>query len=334
MAEDQHDGMDYSNLLRSPYDPDPKKVEREEGSSELSWKPPVISAIAGALLVGVVVVIGASSDPVLVADEATASTSTVAPADAPAEQSTELPPGYDPLDEAVGARVETVEVSPQATAVAVTTAVAGGIQPADVPPFDVAYWELTLADGGRPMLRQYGQTGTLGNVTIEFAPLAAIRDASLTAYPAVGSAEYTEEFDLDATVPQEVTDIRIDIGDGNAVFVHSLSIGDGWGHISWTVEGDMPVRVDTTVTFVGTDDPGSDDIFETRLTPAHMRQIAQGTGTAPMPPLYGFSASQPLVRSGEPLSGTNAPTSISVSIVVTRPESIGEGAPIEVPPLP
>ncbi|MGI9666334.1 MAG: hypothetical protein ACR2N2_04420 [Acidimicrobiia bacterium] len=335
MTDKQNDKTDYSDLMRSPYDPDPATPDREEGSSDLSWKAPVAAAVLGALIVSALVVYAAATgNEAATGDDATETTVTTTPAAPEQQQSSELPVGYSPLDEEVGARVEAVDVSATALTFGLTTAVVGGVDAAEVPPPDVAYWELLLGDEASQMLRQYGQTGTLGNITIEFPPIAAIRDASLSAHLAIGAVVTEAELLLEATVPQQVNGYRIELGDENAVFIESLDIGDGWGHVSWTVEGDLPAKVDTIVTFVGTDDPATEDVDATVLTPPHLRTLAQGTGIRPPGPLYLFSASQPLVRSGEPLSGSNTPTSIVVSFVITTPESVSDPVPVEVPPLP
>jgi hypothetical protein len=333
---ERNESTDYSALLRSPYDPDPEPEDREEGTSELSWKGPVIGAILGALIVSAFVVYAASvrssegaAQPV---DVTTTSTTVAAPV-----ASTGLPEGYEPVTAAVGARVETVDVSSRGTVLAVTTAVTGGEDPASVPPLDVAYWELELAESS--VYRMTGQRqhlGALGNITVEFEPIAALRQPSLIAYPAEGSVvSVVAPGQLDGTVPQTLTDLVFDLDSGSRLIVESLDIGDGWGWIAWRIEGDVPARVDTVVTFIGTDDPQTPDVEDaTTLTNPHLRALAQGTGTIPLPPLYAFSMSEQLVRDGEPLSGSNAPTAIRVDFTITQPESIGEPVDIFVPPSP
>jgi hypothetical protein len=85
------------------------------------------------------------------------------------------------------------------------------------------------------------------------------------------------------------------------------------------------------VRFVGTDDPSTEDIDETLLTPAHLQPLTQGSGVTPLAPLFGFTGSEQLIRSGEPLGADNQPDAIVVEIRVEMPSSVVEGPAIAVP---
>jgi hypothetical protein len=329
---DDRQPPDYSELLRSPYDPDPDAPSRKEGESDLPWVPAVIAASIGALVVSAFVVVslirGPAEDDVDVAGTATTST-TLAP-----EPSEALPPGFTSIDPDTGVAVEGVKVTGRATAIAIATAVRGGLDPGDVPAPEIAYWELRSGGAESPMSAQYGERGAIGNITVEFPPVTQLRRPELVAHPAEGADEQVATLDIPATFGPSgsVSDYRIDLGDGRAVVIDEVTVGDGWGFVTWHTVGPSPATVSTVVTFVGTDDPASTDVVDpTLLTSAHLRTIGQGTGARPLPPMYNFTGSEPLVRSGEPLSESNAPEAISIAFTVRVPASIGDPVVVDVP---
>ena len=325
---------DYSELLKSPYEdssPDPK----EQGGhgtddGEISWKPAVFAAALGALLVGAFVIyaiVVSPDEPLGAAPTETVASTTTVPDPVPA---TDFPPGFTAVTESVGAHVEAVDVSSTATALAVSTAVRGGLDPAEVPPLDVAYWELALPSGPSLMTAQYPLRGALGSITVEFAPLASSSDLTLVPYLADGTDTDSDTIELSVAVPSTVEAFTIELDDERSVEVDSRVIGDGWGHVTWTSRGG-PAKVDTVVRFVGTDDPSTEDIDETLLTSAHLQPLTQGSGVAPLAPLFGFAGSEQLIRSGEPLGADNQPDAIVVEIRVEMPSSVVEGPAIAVP---
>ncbi len=324
---------DYSDLLRSPYDLEPDAAldaPSSDGGADISWKPAVIAAALGAFLVSAFVIYSVVSSPDEAVEDSspdTVTSTTVAP---DAVQSTALPDGFTAVTDEVGAKVEAVDVSPRATVLAVSSAVPGAEEPAEVPPLDAAYWELVLDDGPRPMAAQYQSRGSLGAVTVEFAPIAALRGPSLIPSFAVAEDEATETIDLDAEVPASVNGYEIVLGDGRYVAIEALVIGDGWGHVTWSSRGG-PAKVETVVRFIGTDDPGTDIVDETVLTSPHLQNLTQGSGVVPLPPLYGFTGSEQLTRSGEPLGGGNQAQAIVVEVRVVMPSEVVEGEPIPVP---
>lgn len=335
MSDERDRQPDYSELLRSPYDPDPGSEHDgpsgREGESDLPWIPAVIAAIVGALLVSAFVVLSIVTEPE-VADEQAASTSTTAVTMPDRVPSDQLPDGFTALTPDVGARVEHVAVSTRGTSVAVSTAVPGGTDPATVPPIDVAYWELESDGVPNLMAAQYGELGILGNITIEFPALPQLRQPELRAYVAEGEDEQSVTIELpdDFVLPSTYAGITIDMGEGRSVQITELTIGEGWGYVSWVAEGDFPTKLETVVTFVGTDDPATDDVIDaTRLTSPHLRTISQGTGPRPVPGMYGFGGSSQLVRSGEPLGASNAPTALTVDFRAVMPAAIADPVPVD-----
>lgn len=320
---------DYRDLLRSPYDPDDSVGTKAEGASELPWVPAVVAAALGAFLVGAFVVYAVVTGPVeeeVLAEETSTTTMPAMPVEA-----TGFPDGFVAVTDEIGARVVATDTSTGATRFAVSTVVAGNLDPADVEPLDVAFW---IMDGGAadfvPMVGQYVTIGSLGNVTVEFPPMGSLEGSEIIPYLSSGRAtSQTLTVDLDATVPQVLAGMMIDFGDGMVVVIDGLTIGDGWGWVEWSTQGGAAI-VDVIVTFEGTDDPGSDMIDETRLASAH-RQPPGFFGVPVPPPLYGFTGSASLVRVGEPLSSTNSPTAITVDITATMPDAVVQASPIPLP---
>jgi hypothetical protein len=325
---------DYRDLLRSPYDPDPDDGVgmSGEGESELPWVPAVVAAALGAFLVGAFVVYAVVTGPVeeeVLTDETSTTTMPAIPVEA-----TGFPDGFVAVTDEIGARVLATNSSTGAVTVAVSTAVAGNLDPAEVEPLDVAFWVLGERDAALfvPMVRQYVTIGSLGNVTVEFPPQASLDGFELTPHLSSGaSTSHTLTLDLDATVPQVLGGMMIDFGDGRVVVIDELTIGDGWGWIEWSTLGGAVATVDVTVTFEGTDDPGSDMIDPTRLASAH-RPPPGFFGVRVPPPLSGFTGSASLVRVGEPLSSMNSPTAITVDVTATVPDSVVLGSPIPLTP--
>lgn len=322
---------DYRDLLRSPYDPEPVDGVgmKGEGESDLPWMPAVVAAALGAFLVGAFVVYSVVTGPV--EDEVLVEESTTTTTQAVPVQATEVPDGFVAITDEIGARVVSTDTSAHAITVAVSTAVAGTLDPGEVEPLDVAYWVLDDGDVAEdiPMVRQYAIIGSLGNVTVDFPPQASLREPEIIPYLSSGeTTSHTLTLELDANVPQVLGGMMIDFGDGRVVVIDELTIADGWGWVEWSTLGDAVALVDVTVTFEGTDDPGSDIIDPTRIASAHTPGFF---GVQVPPPLYGFTGSASLVRVGEPLSSMNSPTAITVDVTATVPDSVVQGSPIPLP---
>ncbi len=317
---------DYIELLRSPYDPE---SDYSEGESAIPWKPPVIAAILGALAVATFTVYAIVTGPAPgeVVDEAA---STVVVASAP-EKSDGLPPGYTPIADDVGARVEAVAVSPRATTFAVSSAVAGSADPSEVSPVEVAYWEIEGVGGVVPMIRQYGGGGVVpmvprhgavgafasptGNLTVEFPPDVTLTDARLLAYVVDGVVERSESVELPADAASEVTDFRIDMGAGTVVVIESLIVGDGWGHVTWRVDGGATARLDAIVRFVGTGGSVIEDVRE----------------ALPLQGPFAYRGSDRLANWESTFGEDTLASAIIVEFRVAVPERVSEPVVLEVP---
>ncbi|GMR02713.1 MAG: hypothetical protein BMS9Abin20_1059 [Acidimicrobiia bacterium] len=317
---------DYSELLSSPYDPEP---DYSEGDSAIPWRPPVIAAILGALAVATFTVYAIVTGPAS-EQEADETVSTVVVASAP-EKSDGLPPGYTPIAQDVGVRVEAVTTSPRATTFAVSSAVAGSADPSEVSPVDVAYWEIEGVGGVVPMVRQYGgaaaipgdprhgasgiSTSPTGNLTVEFPPDVTLTDARLLAYVADGVIERSKSIELPADTASEVTDVRIDMGAGTVVVIESLIVGDGWGHVTWRVDGGATARLDAIVSFVGT----SGSVVE------------HPHGTLPLEGPFTYRGSDRLANWESASSENTLAPAIVVEFRVAVPERVSDPIVLELP---
>jgi hypothetical protein len=320
----------HSGRLLSPRGPDPDEPERGEGQSEIPWVPAVIAAAAGALIVSAFVVVSLIGGP---ADGDGGAVDAQTTSSLAANRSVALPEGFTPINDEVGFRVEDVAITGRATVIAVSTAVRGGLDPAGVTAPDVAYWELSSEGATSVMSAQYGGRGALGNITLEFPPLPGLRQPELLAHLAEGVdvRTVTIEFPVQHDETGIVTDQRIDMGEGRVVIIDELTVGDGSGFVAWHTQGSAPAKVTTVVTFVGSDDPGSGDVVDqTVLTSAHRRTTTQGSGSGPLMPMYGFSGSEPLLRSGEPLGESSNHESISVEFTVEVPARIAGAVSIDI----
>lgn len=326
---DRNDPPDYRNLLQSPYDPGPGREGPEEGASDLPWVPAVVAAAFGAILVGAFVVFAVATGPD--APEEVSSTTTTLGV-AVAEQGSGPPPEFTAITDEVAAAVVGFADSDGGFVAAIATAVDGGADPAAVPPIDVAYWVLTEPGGEQLMRSQYSEKGAIGNITVEFPPGPTAEDRALVPYLAVGES-VSESFVIEVgpTVPQTISGQRLELASGEVVVIDGLTIGDGWGWLDWSAEESVVAKVDTVVTFVGTDDPGTDDLDPTQLLSPHLVPLRQGTGVPPLAPLFSFTGSGSLARFAEPLSSSNAPTEITVEFRVTVPADIAQGPRVTLP---
>lgn len=316
---------DYSELLRSPYDDEHSQTE---GESDLPWVPAVVAACVGALAVGAFVVFAVATGPNEPEDEVAVTSSTTASTPEPV-RADGPPEGFQPLTDEVAGAVVAVDVSSRGSVLTVATAVSGAEDPDAVEPVDVAFWELRNGGATVPMVEQsIGKLG-LGNIAVVFPPQLSLREPELVPFVAVATDDEVTVLELEAELPQDVGPFEIDIADVT-ISISELSFDDSWGWLAWSASGG-PARVDPTITFVGTDDPSAPGENPTQLVPLSRQPFSFSAPDRPLPTPFGFDGAESLVRSGEPVTGGNQPTSVRVELVVTVPSVVEEAAPLPLP---
>ncbi|MCL1593876.1 MAG: hypothetical protein M3132_05945 [Actinomycetia bacterium] len=285
---------------------------RPEGESEIPWKIPVASAIVGALAVAIFViyaiVVGPTAEDVSEADSGTPGVVTPEPSDI-------LPDGYLRVTDQIGARVESVEVSSPGSVVAVSTAVPGSVDPVEIPPLDVAYWEIVTPEGSTPMHKQYRRPGLAGTdggyVSVAFPQGLIPSDGELTVYVVRSVKTQTTNIDVPSEVQGTITDLRIDLGDGRSVVVDSMVIAPGGGSVAWRTEGGMTARVDAVVTLITTD--GTAVTLTPEYTSAYDDALL-GSDAVPLP--YQFQSEYRLVSDRDGDRDIDV-TAVSVELRIT-----------------
>jgi hypothetical protein len=160
----------------------------------------------------------------------------------------------------------------------------------------------------------------LGRVTVELSPVFDPQNAVVVA-TLPGTVDHSEDvLVLPPEVPTVVTDHRISVGDA-AVIIEELEIANGYGSIRWHVQGGLAARLDVVVTFDGVEFPLD------LVTPYHSSESDFGVGH--LPPPWNPVGATTLLPDGEPLSGANVPTGITVTFNVSVVTEAGED--IEIP---
>lgn len=329
MTGDRPDGgPDYSELLRSPYD-EPERPP--EGESDLPWVPAVVAACLGAVLVGAFVVFAVVTGPDGEEEQAADTTSTTSTTVAPVA-SEQPPDGFLLLTEEVAGAAIATQVTPRGAIVTVATAVPGSSDPGAVRPAEVAYWELETDGGTVTMIEQSVAKIGVGNIVVTFPLPASLGEPNLIPHVAVVTTDEVSIVSFDTTLPRVVDPFPIEAA-GVVITVEELSFDESWGWLAWS--SDVPVRIDPTITFVGTDDPSTPDEDPTSLVPLSRQPFAFSMPTRPLPTPYGLDGAESLVRAGEPIAGDNQPTSVIVELAITVPTVIEEAERLPVaPPVP
>ena len=212
--------------------------------------------------------------------------------------------------------------------VGVSSAVAGSEVPSEVPPDQVAYWELRSNAGAIEMDGQLSTIGILGNTTVAFATDDIPGGSQLVGYVVADTVEHASDIEVPADLGMGETEFSIDVEPG-VIINGVVTIGDGWGYVDWSLDGGVSAKLDVVVTFVGTDDPETDESDETQMIPGYSRTLSQGIGAIEAAPLYGFDGGYQLHRVGEPVSSENEPTAIviefnaDVVVAVSDPVVVG-----------
>ena len=299
-------------------------VHPESVDNEIPWKPPVIAAIAGALIVALIVILALVDGPV---DDPEFDALF-----APPPPSKDLPRGYMAVGggSVVGSKVESVTIARGSSTVVVSSAVEGTTDPADSPPPDVAYWEVG-PDGARIVMATQSATGdAVGTTTVVFPAEILLSDASVVAHPVTQFASAESEIEVPLDMMGEPVAFVLDIMPVVAIS-GQVTVGDGWGTVEWESPDAMVGTLDVEVVFVGTQNAAADAFDPIRLVPAYVSSLAlRGTVVTPRP-LYGFSGSYGLHGDGRLLADGIEATAIVVGLRGTVVTETGEPVTLQLP---
>ncbi len=303
----------FEELLQSPY-----SNRQPDSDEETPWKLPVAAAIVGALLTATFIVYSIATAP----DDLLESTSsTVVALEGTPIEATGFPPGYVEVASGVAMRAEVMRTDSLSTTVYVSSVVESGTEAASVSPVDVASWSVTSTSAETAIEYQHSSRTALGGTTIELSPTLDLEHAVVVATLPGTIEDVDDVLTMSPDVPALATNHRIEIGDA-AVVIDELSIGNGYGSILWHLEGGLAAKVDVVVTFDGVE-------FPLALVMPYNDTAEFARGDRHLAPPWNSVGGTTLVRVGEPLSGANSATGITVSFHVSVVADGGES--IEIP---
>jgi hypothetical protein len=301
-------------------------VSDRHDESDIPWKPPVIAAIIGALLVAAFVIYAIVNGPV---DDPEADAFAARPV-----PSKDLPPGYVslpatvPQPEGIGIKVEWVGREGGLSTVVVSSAIPGIADPDQFAPPDVAFWELG-PEGERVMMdSQFASDSAPGTTTIVFS--TELIPSIVVAHPVAGSTSVMEEIEFGpSTIGQEIP-IALEV-EPDAVITGIVTVGDGWGFVEWTAPADTYATLDVEARFPGTENPAADMLEPVRLVPMYDSSLSRPGSVITPTPLWSRGGSYVLVGDGGSFADADDVTSIVLRItgsIVTHMD-----APVELVPL-
>jgi len=277
------------------------------GGSEIPWKPPVIAAIMGALVVAAFVIFAIVNGPT---DPPESDSLFAQPV-----PSVDIPPGYVLLDPNgdVGVKVESVIQDSAYSIIVVSSAVAGTTDPSDSLSPDVAYWEIGL-EGARVMMgSQFASDGAGGITTIVVPAEISDPEATVVAHPAAVLASAGMEIEVSSDMIGEPVVFALEVEPGLVISGH-VTVGDGWGTVEWSSPDGTVATLDAEVTFTGTENLAADVLEPMRLVPVYDPSLAR-PGTVIVPrPLFGFGGSYGLYGDGPSLTEVAEVTSIVIDL--------------------
>lgn len=300
-------------------DPDQDSI-----GGEIPWKPPVIAAIVGALLVAMFVIYAVVNGP------SEPSESDVL--DAQPVPSNDLPAGYTPIsdDTSVGIKVESVTTGGESKSVVVSSAVVGTTDPADSSIPDIAYWEIGSSAARTEMDAQYATIGAIGTTTIMFPGAANESDTFVVAYPTLGWKSVGTQMEVPPEMVGESFAFGLEVEPGSEIS-GLVTIGDGWGTVEWNAPSGMVATLDVNVTFVGTESPAADVLELMRFSPAYEHELSRpGTVITPRP-LWGFRGTYTLKGDGRSLTDGGELTTILIGLVGTVVTETAEPVVLNLP---
>jgi hypothetical protein len=279
----------------------------DSGASDIPWKPPVIAAIVGALVVAAFVIYAIVNGPTDPPESDSLFTQPV--------PSVDIPPGYVLLDRNgdVGIKVESVTRDSGSSIVVVSSAVAGTTDPSDSPPPDVAYWEMG-PEGARVMMEsQFASDGAVGTTTIVVPAEITEPGIAVVAHPTAALASAGMKIEVSPDMIGEPVVFALEVESGLVISGH-VTVGDGWGTVEWVSPHGMVATLDVEVTFTGTENAAADVLEPMRLVPVYDPLLAR-PGTVIIPrPLFGFGGSYGLYGDGRSLTDAGTVTSIVIDL--------------------
>lgn len=305
--------------MSDPYD--------DNDGTDIPWKPPVIAAIIGALLVAAFVIYAIVNGPV---DDPEADAFA-----AQAVPSKDLPPGYVPLldsvtqRDSVGIKVESMDTDGGLTTVVVSSAVPGTSDPAQFAPPDVALWELGPEGNRVVMEAQFAFGNAPGMTTIVFPTEVIASDMIVVAHPVIGSTGAMQEIEVGPEMIGQEIPFTFELEPGT-VITGIVIVGDEWGSVAWTSPDGMYAKLDVAVRFEGTENPSADVPGPIRFVPTHDPSLSrQGSVITPRP-LWSRGGGYGLYGNGRSFVEAGELTSIVLELtgtVVTRTD-----VPVELEP--
>ena len=292
--------------------------------SEIPWKPPVIAAIIGAVLVAGFVIFALVTGPV---EEPGEDSLILQPV-----PSTDVPPGYTvlPGDPGVGVKVESVTSRGGSTKVVVSSAVEGATDAADFPPPDVAYWETGSEEARITMDGQSASVDAPGTTTIVFAAETIDQQTSVVAYAAAATTSESATMEVGPDAIGEPIAFGLGFESGVAIS-GELTVGYSWGTVEWDAPDGMVATLDVVVTLVGTENLGAGVLEPVRLVPAYDADFARpGSIIAPRP-LWGFGGSYTLNGDGRSLGDDGDVSKIVIELSGTVVTETAEPIILDLP---
>ena len=227
-------GDDRQDLMQSPYGDD------DVGDGEIPWKPPVVAAMLGALLMAIyvifAVVTGPSEEPEVVVTTPDGESIDIV--------QDEFPVGYAAVSPDVALRADVVSVENDGTTVYVSSVVRAGA--GHVEPVEVATWSLLAPEGAQIVGIATESVLSPGGTTIQFDSTADMGTLVMLASLPGEVASSSTSIDVDSA-PVQLVDYEI-LGDGFKVVIDELQAGESGGTLQWHLVAGIAARVDVVVT--------------------------------------------------------------------------------------
>ncbi len=241
---------DFAELIRSPYDDDPK----DPTNRFLLFVPIVAVAVGVAAGFGL-----AANRPSAEAAAVAIDTTTTTTEPRVAAPSDGFPEGFTPMTDDVAVAVETTYEVGGDSYVVLATAARGSLDHDSTFTPSVASWTLRTSDGDVEMLSQTVNDFAEGMFQVRF-PGPIPDGAVLIARPAGSLTKETVRVMDGVPTEMSVEDPILFEVDGVPVALSDLSWSLTRGFAAWQSPEDVPMTVDVIVSFVGTEGDGTGDL--------------------------------------------------------------------------